>query len=386
MDSSYAAVVYPISDTKSWSSYSADRSYSSFNNPNSFHSSTETYAHDSMRASVSPINSFSSMSENDFQHVSGDYAVSSSTVGVKADNMDPQLVTDVASMVRGMMNDTNDVCSEGNWSNDPSPPLDTLYSSNDSTNSDESHYAYKSSPLLYERLSHCPADLRIDSPFWQHYQHGRDLSQQIPHKTLAFHGQLQQSGPFPQRSQFQHYSQFPQSHYQQYDYQQQQRFQQKYQYCQVNTNYAAPALQNYQQSRQQEVFGHGSSVISPSRSLAPVTKPVSSHIPYSATSPSSQVTSSGGSILAPPSRKKAQSRVKKSKLLPSIQNGDETVSYNCPRCDRPFRNKSNIRVHILTHTGEKPYGCGICPKNFRQKAHLQKHMSIHAKQMNEKSA
>lgn len=53
------------------------------------------------------------------------------------------------------------------------------------------------------------------------------------------------------------------------------------------------------------------------------------------------------------------------------------MMHHCQICNRGFLNKSNIKVHLRTHTGEKPFGCEHCAKAFRQKAHLLKHMSIH---------
>ena len=61
------------------------------------------------------------------------------------------------------------------------------------------------------------------------------------------------------------------------------------------------------------------------------------------------------------------------------QPGDQgkKMMHHCHVCNRGFLNKSNIKVHLRTHTGEKPFGCEHCSKAFRQKAHLLKHMSIH---------
>lgn len=48
--------------------------------------------------------------------------------------------------------------------------------------------------------------------------------------------------------------------------------------------------------------------------------------------------------------------------------------YSCPWCYREFSKSSNLKRHILTHTGEKPYACPICPYRAVQKVQVVQHL------------
>ena len=54
--------------------------------------------------------------------------------------------------------------------------------------------------------------------------------------------------------------------------------------------------------------------------------------------------------------------------------GKEPVKIGCPFCSTIMGAPSNMKQHILIHTGEKPFSCAFCELKTIQKSTLEKHM------------
>lgn len=53
--------------------------------------------------------------------------------------------------------------------------------------------------------------------------------------------------------------------------------------------------------------------------------------------------------------------------------------YKCNQCHKAFSRPSSLRIHILSHTGEKPHLCSQpgCGRRFSVQSNMRRHLRVH---------
>ncbi|XP_038109612.1 zinc finger protein 569 isoform X2 [Culex quinquefasciatus] len=57
----------------------------------------------------------------------------------------------------------------------------------------------------------------------------------------------------------------------------------------------------------------------------------------------------------------------------------QVKNFCCQICNKSFKYNVQLRIHLRTHSGERPHACEICHRGFSQLSNLRSHRKVHSK-------
>ena len=85
----------------------------------------------------------------------------------------------------------------------------------------------------------------------------------------------------------------------------------------------------------------------------------------------------GGKKATDQLKAKAHGQIKHPGGVHAQQQAKGRKRYTCEKCPMSFDTSTNLKRHILKHTGERPFKCEVCNSRFAQSGTLKVHMRMH---------